>query len=92
MILGYNVYNEPYIIKTYHNHATQKRNYDNNSNRIGKPWIRLIPALPENSSNFSKRGNHKFSLTILRKSGSTLTDYAITPQNGGQFGIKLPFM
>ena len=83
MILGYRVYNEPYIIKTYHNHATQKRNYNNNSNRIGKPWIRLIPALPENSSNFSKYNDNWWRFNLLEENHK-FRDYLSEMINGNK--------
>ncbi len=36
---GYTVYNEPYIIKTYHNHSDQKRNSNREQYRILPPYL-----------------------------------------------------
>lgn len=37
-VLGYKVYNTPNVIKTYHNHTTNLRNYDKNSQKTPKPY------------------------------------------------------
>lgn len=66
MILGYKVYNEPYLIKTYHNHETQKRNYNNSTKRITKPWIRLIPVT-ENKDGFIDRNNNWWRFNIIEE-------------------------
>ena len=66
MILGYKVYNEPYLIKTYHNHETQKRNYNNSTKRITKPWIRLIPVT-ENKDGFINRNNNWWRFNIIEE-------------------------
>lgn len=46
-IQGYNIINNPYLIKTYHNHYTQLREYTQ-SDRIQPPYLRCIPELPKN--------------------------------------------
>ena len=66
MILGYKVYNEPYLIKTYHNHETQKRNYNNSTKRITKPWIRLIPVT-ENKDGFIDRNDNWWRFNIIEE-------------------------
>ena len=43
MILGYEVINDPYFIKTFHYHTTNIRNYTND-NRIIPPYACIIPA------------------------------------------------
>lgn len=45
MILGYAVHNEPFLIKSYHNHTTPVSNYTNSTKILEKPCIRLIPVL-----------------------------------------------
>jgi hypothetical protein len=45
---GYTVYNEPYIIKTYHNHLNQNRNEsDREKNRIKWPYL-FIESIERN--------------------------------------------
>ena len=66
MMLGYKVYNEPYIIRTYHNHESQKRNYNNSTKKIGKPWIRLIP-ITEEKDGFLKQNSNWWRFNILEE-------------------------
>jgi len=47
-ILGFKLYNEPFLIKTYHNHASNFRTYDN-STRIKGHYILIKPLLYENN-------------------------------------------
>jgi hypothetical protein len=44
-ILGYNIINNPYLIKTYHHHSTQTRNYDV-SDTLPSPYMHCFPELP----------------------------------------------
>jgi uncharacterized protein (UPF0297 family) len=46
-ILGYKVHNEPYYIKTYHNHKSDFRTYDKDTKRVIKPWLRVQPVVHE---------------------------------------------
>ena len=46
--LGFKLYNEPFLIKTYHNHLSNFRTY-NNSNRIRGQYILLNPLLYKNN-------------------------------------------
>jgi hypothetical protein len=43
-ILGYMCYNEPNIVKTYHYHNVQIRNY-NSSDAVSEPYCAIYPAL-----------------------------------------------
>ena len=43
MVLGFEVLNDPFFIKTYHYHSTNIRNYTVN-NRIPPPYAMIIPA------------------------------------------------
>jgi hypothetical protein len=47
---GYKIYNEPYIIKTYHYHMDSTRNYDN-SHRIQPPYLLVNPIVRINNNN-----------------------------------------
>jgi len=48
-ILGFKLYNEPFLIKTYHNHASNFRTYDNTT-RIYGQYILIKPILYENNN------------------------------------------
>ena len=50
-ILGYEIRNEPFLIKTYHIHNTQIRDYDKNSPIIQGPYLHIAP--------FITKGNQK---------------------------------
>jgi len=52
MILGYKVYNEPFLIKIYHNHKTEIRTYDSSTKQIAKPWVRLMPRIHKYDQNW----------------------------------------
>lgn len=41
---GYKIYNEPYVIKTYHFHSSKIRNYSESS-RLPKPYLFVYPVL-----------------------------------------------
>ena len=45
IILGFKVHNEPFLIKTYHNHRTKIRTYNNSTEKVKQPWIRLMPIV-----------------------------------------------
>lgn len=45
-ILGFACFNEPLFIKTYHNHQTMVRNY-NQKNRVSEPYYAIFPVLGE---------------------------------------------
>lgn len=60
--LGYKIYNEPLLIKTYHNHQSNIRNYTSNE-VIYKPYIFIKPA----DSNYSREVNNNNFLLINKK-------------------------
>jgi hypothetical protein len=41
-VFGYQIYNDPHHIRTYHNHASNIRTYDNGS-RLSQPYFSIIP-------------------------------------------------
>jgi len=51
-ILGYKVHNEPYYIKTYHNHKSDFRTYDKDTKKVIKPWLRVQPVVHEYHPNW----------------------------------------
>jgi len=44
-ILGFNCYNEPEIIKSYHFHKIMTRNYDQNTKQPNYPYYAIFPVL-----------------------------------------------
>lgn len=44
-LLGFNCYNEPEIIKSYHFHKIMTRNYDQNTKRPNYPYYAIFPVL-----------------------------------------------
>ena len=44
-LLGFNCYNEPEIIKSYHFHKIMTRNYDENTKRPNYPYYAVFPVL-----------------------------------------------
>jgi len=64
MILGYKVHNEPYLIRTYHNHQTEVRTYDNLTPRVNKPWIRLMPIVHDHIQPWVKPNNKWWRFNI----------------------------
>jgi hypothetical protein len=45
---GYKIYNEPFVIKTYHLHSSQIRNYSE-ADRLPRPYLFLFPVLRKNT-------------------------------------------
>lgn len=43
MVLGFEVINDPVLIKSYHNHITKVRNYDSNTIKTLKPYFCVHP-------------------------------------------------
>ena len=46
LILGYKIYNDPFLIRTYHNHKSEKRNYNG---YVLPPHCYVIPQMPTNN-------------------------------------------
>ena len=46
LILGYKVYNDPMFIRCYHNHKSEKRNYEG---MVHLPFCYLVPKMPSNN-------------------------------------------
>lgn len=42
-IMGYKIFNDPVVVKTYHNHKSTDRDYSTKDS-IGKPWGGICPA------------------------------------------------
>ena len=47
-VLGFLLYNEPFYIRTYHNHKSNVRTYNNQTKRCISPWITIMPNINSN--------------------------------------------
>ena len=86
-VLGYRVHNEPYLLKIYHNHGTEKRNYNNNSKRIQKPWIRLLPFLNNNYPDFNKYINNWWRFNFVEENNHLFSYIENKVKNNEKFII-----
>ena len=62
-LLGYTVYNEPYVVKTYHYHSTNIRNY-NASEVLHNPMSNIFPQLP--NDDFMLNNKELFFRTLTK--------------------------
>lgn len=51
-ILGFQLHNEPYFIKSYHHHTTAIRSYNNSTIPAIKPWLKIMPIVHEHIKNW----------------------------------------
>jgi len=65
-ILGYKIYNEPYYIKTYHNHKSNFRTY-NTAGRVPNPYTFIIPALPKTHQFYVNRAQNDWTYNIYEE-------------------------
>ena len=66
-ILGFSLHNEPYFIKTYHNHTSQFRTYNSTSARVIKPWVRVQPVIHENIPNWVNPNKNWWRFNIIQE-------------------------
>lgn len=86
-LLGFKVYNLPQLIKTYHNHSTNKRNYDANSEKTLRPHYYMTAITNDNvkqdsSHPFTFRGENKNFCEYLEKMFSENKNF-IVPRLAG---------
>jgi len=62
-ILGYQCYNEPQFIKTYHNHKSNIRNYKQNE-KVPSPYCALYPVLKEYNQSIISKNNISFNILL----------------------------
>jgi len=41
---GYELFNDPLTVKTYHVHRSQRRSYNNKTDMVKGPWAGIIPC------------------------------------------------
>tara|TARA_A100001011_G_scaffold396838_1_gene496023 strand:- start:646 stop:2475 length:1830 start_codon:yes stop_codon:yes gene_type:complete len=66
-ILGYSVHNEPYYIKTYHNHKSDFRTYDSSTKKVVKPWLRVQPVVHKYINDWVKPNENWWRFNILEE-------------------------
>ena len=74
VILGYKIHNEPFLIKTYHNHRTNFRTYTTLTEKVTKPWIRLMPIVHQHVQNWPPPNQNWWRFNI-REENNQLKDY-----------------
>ncbi len=66
-ILGYRVHNEPFLIKTYHNHATQIRSWNSSTTKVQQPWVRLLPVVHKHVQNWPPPNENWWRFNIMEE-------------------------
>jgi hypothetical protein len=91
-LLGYNIYNEPYKIKSYHHHSTQIRDYNSND-AIPPPRTNIFPYM---TSPFFKMTTVD---SFLQKITNDYNDYNMLNENTKlytylktQINVRKPFV
>ena len=82
-ILGFNLYNEPYFIKTYHFHKSEFRTYNQDTKRVCKPWLRLQPVVHKHISNWVKPNDNWWRFNIGEENNQ-LKDYLLDKINNNK--------
>lgn len=76
-LLGFNCYNEPEIIKSYHFHKIMTRNYDQNSKRPNYPYYAIFPVLKHDYIDNSRNKFDYLSFDI-NEENKKIYDYILT--------------
>lgn len=85
-ILGMNCYNEPELIRTYHYHRVQTRNYDFNTKRPPYPYYGIYPVLKSDYNHKDNKFN-KFDFVDENLKIKNYIDFTIN--NNKNFIIPL---
>ena len=76
-ILGYEIYNDPYLIRTYHYHRTIRREYSQ-ENRVERPYGLLVPS---QINSYHCRGSLGVDVPKVMKHTNKLETYHFTNDN-----------
>tara|TARA_Y100000389_G_scaffold198035_2_gene233795 strand:- start:13 stop:1788 length:1776 start_codon:yes stop_codon:yes gene_type:complete len=66
-ILGYAVHNEPYFIRTFHNHKSDFRTYNGETKKVSKPWLRVQPVVHEYIDEWIKPNENWWRFNIVEE-------------------------
>ena len=64
-LLGYNVINQPFFIKTFHLHNTGIRGYDKNSPMLHGPYLQIGPYIKTKTLEMASYPAHLIANSIL---------------------------
>ena len=82
-ILGFNCYNEPEIIKSYHFHKIMTRNYDQNTKRPNYPYYAIFPVLKHDYIDNCRNKFNYLSFDI-NEENKKIYDYILTNINNNK--------
>lgn len=82
-ILGFNCYNEPEIIKSYHFHKIMTRNYDQNTKRPKYPYYAIFPVLKHDYIDNCRNKFNYLSFDI-NEENKKIYDYILTNINNNK--------
>jgi len=82
-LLGFNCYNEPEIIKSYHFHKIMTRNYDQNTKRPNYPYYAIFPVLKHDYIDNCRNKFHYLSFDI-NEENKKIYDYILTNINNNK--------
>lgn len=76
-LLGFNCYNEPEIIKSYHFHKIMTRNYDQNTKRPNYPYYAIFPVLKHDYID-NCRNKFEYLSFDINEENKKIYDYILT--------------
>lgn len=82
-ILGYDIRNEPYFLKTFHCHNTEIRDYDENSLRLHGPYYHISPFIMKTKH---KIDNFELANNVIKKTNFNYKLFWKNENNLFQFG------
>jgi len=82
-LLGFNCYNEPEIIKSYHFHKIMTRNYDENTKRPNYPYYAIFPALKHDYID-NIRNKMDYLTFDINEENKKIYDYILTNINNNK--------
>ncbi len=82
-LLGFNCYNEPEIIKSYHFHKIMTRNYDQNTKRPNYPYYAIFPVLKHDYID-NCRNKFDYLSFDINEENKKIYDYILTNINNNK--------
>lgn len=82
-LLGFNCYNEPEIIKSYHFHKIMTRNYDQNTKKPNYPYYAIFPVLKHDYIDNCRNKFNYLSFDI-NEENKKIYDYILTNINNNK--------
>ena len=82
-LFGFNCYNEPEIIKSYHFHKIMTRNYDENTKRPNYPYYAIFPVLKHDYID-NMRNKMDYLSFDINEENKKIYDYILTNINNNK--------